>query len=92
MRFRLMYSSIVTVLALTTLTSASGPWRWSGTVGDKAVSLMIIGDIQVHLRRADPASAFINLRDTLKQADVVYANLEGVLVKSQGPDGDIPGA
>jgi len=85
-----MYSSIVAVLALTSLTGASGPWPWSGVIGDKAVSLMIIGDVQIHSRRADPPSAFQHLRDTLQRADLVYANLEGVLVPSQGPDGDIP--
>ena len=65
-------------------------WKWSGTFSDNAVTLLIIGDIQVHERRADPATAFVNVRETLNKADVVYANLEGVLVNSQGPDGDIP--
>jgi poly-gamma-glutamate capsule biosynthesis protein CapA/YwtB (metallophosphatase superfamily) len=90
MRNRLVYSSVALVIAVVSLAGASRPWPWTGAFGDKAVSLMIIGDIQVHSRRADPASAFVHLRDTLKQADVVYANVEGVLVKSQGPDGDIP--
>lgn len=70
--------------------AADAAWRWSGVFADKAVSLLIIGDIQVHSRRADPTTAFVHLRDTLARADLVYANLEGVLVKSQGPDGDIP--
>lgn len=69
--------------------AAASAWQWSGSFGRKAVTLLIIGDIQVHQRRADPATAFVHLRDTLKQADLVYANLEGVLVKSQG-DSDIP--
>jgi poly-gamma-glutamate synthesis protein (capsule biosynthesis protein) len=90
MRNRLVYSSVAAVITVVSLAGASSPWPWTGAFGDKAVSLMIIGDIQVHSRRADPASAFVHLRDTLKQADVVYANVEGVLVKSQGPDGDIP--
>jgi poly-gamma-glutamate capsule biosynthesis protein CapA/YwtB (metallophosphatase superfamily) len=90
MRNRMVYSSVAAVIAVASLAGASGPWPWTGAFGDKAVSLMIIGDIQVHSRRADPASAFVHLRDTLQQADVVYANVEGVLVKSQGPDGDIP--
>jgi poly-gamma-glutamate synthesis protein (capsule biosynthesis protein) len=54
------------------------------------MSLVIIGDIQVHARRVDPTTAFVNVRQTLQQADLVYANLEGVLVPSGGPDGDIP--
>ncbi len=48
--------------------------------------MLIIGDIQVHSRRADPTTAFNRMRDTLKKADLVYANLEGLLVKSVGTD------
>jgi poly-gamma-glutamate synthesis protein (capsule biosynthesis protein) len=70
--------------------AAGEPWKWSGSFSPEAVTLLIIGDIQVHSRRADPVSAFLNLHDTLDAADLVYANLEGVLVKSAGPDGDIP--
>ena len=81
---------LAVVLAATTLTAAAAPWKWSGTFGSRAVSMLIIGDIQVHSRRADPPSAFQHLRDTLQRADLVYANLEGVLVPSRGPDGDIP--
>jgi poly-gamma-glutamate synthesis protein (capsule biosynthesis protein) len=50
---------------------------------------MIIGDIDIQLR-ADPTSAFVHIGETLKKADVVYANLEGMLVKPQGPEVDIP--
>ena len=70
--------------------AADTAWKWGGSFSDRAVSLIIIGDIQVHSRRADPTTAFINVRETLKAADLVYANLEGVLVESGGPDGDIP--
>ncbi len=70
------------------------PWRSAGS-GD--VELLIIGDIQVQ-RRADPATAFAHVTDTLQRADLVYANLEGMLVPSKvrsnsrqmghpGPDG-----
>ena len=65
-------------------------WKWTGTYGDKAVEMLIIGDIQVHSRRADPTTAFNRMRDTLKKADLVYANLEGLLVKSVGTTIDIP--
>ena len=75
---------------VTTLAGAEAAWKWGGSFGDKAVTLLIIGDIQIHSRRPDPASAFANVRDTLSAADLVYANLEGTLVRSQGPDGDIP--
>lgn len=80
---------VITCMAVS-LAAADAAWKWSGSYGDGVVSLLIIGDIQVHQRRADPVSAFVNVRETLNRADLVYANLEGVLVKSQGPDRDIP--
>src|SRR5215467_3722096 len=69
--------------------AGDGAWKWSGPHNDKAVALLIIGDIDIQ-RRADPTTAFAHLRDTLLAADVVYANLEGMLVKPQGPEVDIP--
>jgi len=87
-RIRLL--ALVTACVASSLAAADVAWRWTGAFGDNTVSLLIIGDIQVHSRRADPTTAFVNIRETLNQADVVYANLEGVLVKSQGPDIDIP--
>ena len=73
-----------------TATAAPSAWQWSGSFSDKAVTMLILGDIQIHSRRADPMTAFVNMRETLERADLVYANLEGTLVPSQGPDGDIP--
>jgi len=73
-----------------TLTAADAAWKWTGAYGDKAVELLIVGDIQVHSRRPDPTTAFVRMRDTLKAADLVYANLEGLLVKSAGTTIDIP--
>jgi poly-gamma-glutamate capsule biosynthesis protein CapA/YwtB (metallophosphatase superfamily) len=70
--------------------AADAAWKWSGSFGSRAVELLILGDIQVHSRRADPTTAFNRMRDTLKRADVVYANLEGLLVASAGPKIDIP--
>jgi poly-gamma-glutamate synthesis protein (capsule biosynthesis protein) len=81
--------SIAIICLVAGLAAADSAWKWSGPSGDQTVSLLIIGDIQVQ-RRADPTTAFTHVRDTLKAADLVYANLEGVLVKSKGPDGDIP--
>jgi len=78
------------LLALAAGLVADTAWKWSGSFSDRTVSLLIIGDIQVHSRRADPTTAFVNVRETLKAADLVYANLEGVLVPSGGPEGDIP--
>ncbi len=70
--------------------AADAAWRWTGSFGEQSVSLLIIGDVQVHSRRADPATAFVHMRETLDRADLVYANLEGTLVRSQGAEGDIP--
>ena len=80
----------ITILVLSTAISGDAAWKWSGNYGDKAVEMLIIGDVQVHSRRADPATAFNRMRDTLKKADLVYANLEGLLVKSEGTKVDIP--
>jgi len=77
-------SSAVVVLA-----AADAAWKWNGSYGSNAVTLMIIGDIDIQ-RRADPLTAFAHIGETLKTADLVYANLEGMLVKPQGPEIDIP--
>jgi poly-gamma-glutamate capsule biosynthesis protein CapA/YwtB (metallophosphatase superfamily) len=75
--------------AATLLTAADGPWPWSGSYSDKAVTVLLLGDVSVE-QRADPANAMLHVRETLRRADVVYGNLEGLLVKSKGPDQDIP--
>jgi poly-gamma-glutamate synthesis protein (capsule biosynthesis protein) len=70
--------------------TADAPWKWSGSFGNRAVEMLILGDIQVHSRRTEATTAFHRMRDTLKRADLVYANLEGLLVPSVGPKIDIP--
>lgn len=68
------------------------PWPWtedSGGTGAGAATLLLLGDINVE-QRADPASALVHIGPTLRKADLVYGNLEGLLVKSEGPDRDIP--
>jgi poly-gamma-glutamate capsule biosynthesis protein CapA/YwtB (metallophosphatase superfamily) len=82
-------SAGVLVLAGTVMAS-SAAWKWSGSFDGNALEMLIIGDIQVHSRRADPTTAFNRMRETLKAADLVYANLEGLLVPSAGPKVDIP--
>lgn len=71
------------------LPAADGPWPWSGSFNPRAVTLVLVGDINVQ-HRADPAGVFVHVRETLNHADLVYGNLEGLLVKSEGPDKDIP--
>jgi poly-gamma-glutamate synthesis protein (capsule biosynthesis protein) len=73
-----------------TIASADAAWKWTGSYGKSAVEMLIIGDIQVHTRRADPTTAFVHMRETLNRADLVYANLEGLLVRSAGTRIDIP--
>jgi len=82
---RFLWISILTLFLVATLAAADAAWKWVGSYGDKAVEMLIIGDIQVQgARRGDPTSAFGRVRETLKRADLVYANLEGVLVRSGG--------
>jgi len=82
--------ALLVTFSMTTLLAADAAWQWSGNFGTGAVELLIIGDIQVHSRRADPATAFVHMKETLNKADLVYANLEGLLVKSAGAKIDIP--
>ena len=87
---RLLFASIALAALMTTVSARDAAWKWSGSFGNQAVELLIIGDIQVHSRRADPTTAFNRMRETLTKADLVYANLEGLLVKSVGTTIDIP--
>jgi poly-gamma-glutamate capsule biosynthesis protein CapA/YwtB (metallophosphatase superfamily) len=85
-----LVSLALTSLALSSVAATDQPWPWteeSGRTG--AVTLLLLGDINVE-QRADPASAFVHIGSTLAKADLVYGNLEGLLVKSEGPDKDIP--
>jgi poly-gamma-glutamate capsule biosynthesis protein CapA/YwtB (metallophosphatase superfamily) len=66
------------------------PWPWTGKHDEKSVTLLLLGDFNVQ-KRDDPTTALVHVRETLNGADLVYANLEGLLVKSEGPDKDIPG-
>lgn len=81
--------AIVTFCLAAVVAAADAAWKWSGARSDKAVSMLIIGDIDIQLR-ADPTTAFVHIGDTLNHADLVYANLEGLLVKPLGPTLDIP--
>ena len=80
---------LLPVLLSAALASMAGEvWPWAQNAKD-GVNILLVGDINIE-NRADPASAFANVRETLNRADLVYGNLEGLLVKSQGPDKDIP--
>jgi poly-gamma-glutamate capsule biosynthesis protein CapA/YwtB (metallophosphatase superfamily) len=87
---RLWAALLMNLGVAVTLAAADPAWKWSGTYGNNAAEMLILGDIQVHSRRADPTTAFNRMRDTLRKADLVYANLEGLLVESAGPKIDIP--
>ncbi|HTB17875.1 MAG TPA: CapA family protein [Bryobacteraceae bacterium] len=81
--------SIASLCVAAVLLASDGPWQWSGASGGQAVTLLLLGDVSVE-QRADPAGAMLHVRETLSRADLVYGNLEGLLVKSEGPDKDIP--
>ena len=68
--------------------SVRDPWAWSGAVPDDAMTLLLVGDINVQ-KRVDPASVFAKVAGTLNAADLVYGNLEGLLVPTEGPHRDI---
>jgi poly-gamma-glutamate synthesis protein (capsule biosynthesis protein) len=82
---------ILAILALgaASLQAADPPWPWTGSFDKSDVALLLLGDVNVE-QRADPSEAMIHVRETLKRADLVYGNLEGLLVKSLGPDKDLP--
>src|SRR5580693_6579938 len=80
-------SLALTSLALSLVAATDLAWPWTEESG--GVTLLLLGDINVE-QRADPAGAFVHIRPTLAKADLVYGNLEGLLVKSEGPDKDIP--
>ena len=86
----LLIISIVAVYPSFCLAETNGPWPWTGVYDDKSLTLLLLGDFNVQ-KRDDPTDALVHVRDTLNNADLVYANLEGLLVKSEGPDKDIPG-
>ena len=69
--------------------SAEDPWPWSGELAADSVTLLLLGDFNVQ-QRENPADALVHVRQTLNQADLVYANLEGLLVESKGPAWDLP--
>lgn len=87
---RSVLSTLAIPCVVATLVAAGPTWKWSGSFGSSAVELLIIGDLQVHSRRPDPTTAFVQMKDTLNNADLVYANLEGLLVRSAGTKIDIP--
>ena len=81
--------TLIAVWAAGAAAGADGPWPWSGSLPKQAVQVLLVGDINVQ-KRADPGDVFVHVKETLNRADLVYGNLEGLLVKSEGPDKDIP--
>lgn len=88
MRFPLLPLALA-CLAVSSIAATDQPWPWIDQGRKGSVTLLLLGDINVE-QRTDPAGAFVHIRPTLAQADLVYGNLEGLLVKSEGPDRDIP--
>ena len=80
---------LAVTLSIATGLAADAAWKWSGAYGSQAMTMLVIGDIDIQ-RRADPTMALARIGATLKQADLIYANLEGMLVKPNGPEIDIP--
>jgi poly-gamma-glutamate capsule biosynthesis protein CapA/YwtB (metallophosphatase superfamily) len=85
----LLALTLIVLLCSAGLQSAEEAWHWAGRTSGSAVTILLLGDINIE-NRADPADAFRNVHATLNSADLVYGNLEGLLVKSRGPGKDIP--
>ena len=75
------------LIACAAFAATDAAWQWTEAPG--SVTLLLLGDINVE-QRADPAIAFVHIAPTLRKADLVYGNLEGLLIPSAGPDKDIP--
>jgi len=71
------------------LYAADGAWPWAGSQSRGAITILLLGDINIE-QRANPPDAFLHVSATLNSADLVYGNLEGLLVKSEGPGKDLP--
>ena len=67
-------------------TEPADPYPWPAVEADACVQ--IVGDVNLQ-NRDDPAGAFRHVRETLAEADVRYANLEGCLFRPG--EEDIPG-
>jgi len=80
---------LLALCAVSGLHAEGKAWPWVTPQNNGAVTILLLGDINI-ARRSDPADAFRNVRATLSGADVVYGNLEGLLVESEGPDRDLP--
>ncbi|HTA44308.1 MAG TPA: CapA family protein [Bryobacteraceae bacterium] len=85
-----MKKAMAVMLLFSGLSLAAGdsPWHWTGS-GKSAVTLLLLGDVSPE-RRADPVASLEHVSATLREADLAYGNLEGLLIKSEGPDNDIP--
>ena len=80
-RTKIMTVVMLVLLCWAGLYSADEAWHWAGRTSKSAVTILLLGDINIQ-NRADPADAFHNVRATLNSTDLVYGNLEGLLVKS----------
>ena len=80
---------LLILCAVAGLRAADKAWPWAGSQSGNAVTILLLGDINIQ-QRANPAEAFSNVRATLNGADLVYGNVEGLLVESEGPDKDLP--
>ena len=77
------------MLAAAPLFVQAEAWVWQDPPATADASLILLGDFNVQ-QRQDPGAALVHVRDTLAGADLVYANLEGLLVESHGPAHDLP--
>ena len=85
----LIFCTVFMAMACGARAQAQEPWPWSDSVEANDVTLLLLGDFNVQ-KREHPEDALVHVRETLNHADLVYANLEGLLVPSRGADQDLP--
>lgn len=65
------------LMLFSTSSLAQDPWPWVETAdGDNEVDVLLMGDCNFQFRD-DPGSAWTNVLDTLRAADIRFLNLEG---------------
>ncbi|MCG8544419.1 MAG: CapA family protein [Alphaproteobacteria bacterium] len=60
------------------MTKFEGAWGWSQEAGAEDVTLLLVGDTNVQ-NRADPPEVFRHVMPTLRDADILFGQLEGPL-------------
>ena len=58
--------ALLVLCVAVSLQAADKPWPWVGAEGNDAVTMLLLGDINIQ-KRADPAAALVNVQATLQK-------------------------